>query len=98
MTLHDSLRINRVVVNGRWTGPAEPERMLGALAAQYTVAHYVIPRMEWRTSPPNIERIPPRAEINVSTSSVRIGSRGRSRGWMHASDVWFPPLPDVAGS
>jgi hypothetical protein len=30
----NSLRINGVVVNGRWIGPAEREKMLGALAAQ----------------------------------------------------------------
>jgi imidazolonepropionase-like amidohydrolase len=30
----NSLRINGVMVNGRWIGPAERERMLGALATQ----------------------------------------------------------------
>jgi hypothetical protein len=29
----NSLRINGVVVNGRWIGPAERQRMLDALAA-----------------------------------------------------------------
>jgi hypothetical protein len=33
-SIANSLRINGVVVNGRWIGPAEREKMLGALASQ----------------------------------------------------------------
>jgi imidazolonepropionase-like amidohydrolase len=33
-SIANSLRINGVVVNGRWIGPAERDRMLGALASQ----------------------------------------------------------------
>ena len=33
-SIANSLRINGVVVNGRWIGPAERERMLGTLASQ----------------------------------------------------------------
>jgi hypothetical protein len=32
-SISNSLRINGVVVNGRWIGPAERGRMLAALAA-----------------------------------------------------------------